>query len=79
MQLGYQRKVKIGKFKGADLVSIRDYYVKDGIEWPTQRGMDSFRVWSNILFSLSKFVCNLPRTTFFTFLISLTRYILHHT
>jgi len=39
VQLSTKRRVTLSEFKGRTLVSIREFYLKDGKELPTSKGI----------------------------------------
>lgn len=45
MQLSKNRRVTLQEFKGMTLVSIREYYFKDGKELPTSKGAANLTIF----------------------------------
>ena len=48
VQLSSKRRVTLSEFKGRSLVSIREFYVKDGKEMPSAKGDSTMDYCSNV-------------------------------
>jgi hypothetical protein len=48
VQLSSKRRVTLSEFKGRSLVSIREFYVKDGKEMPSAKGDSTMDYCSDV-------------------------------
>ena len=49
LQLSTKRRVTLQEFRGKTLVSIREYYMKDGKELPSSKGIHLFQSYKLFL------------------------------